>query len=128
MKDYINQLKKYRSTNPKNCIIGHLNINSIRYKFDAARCLLKGGLLDIFAISESKLDESFPLAQFKMNDFSLHQKDRNKHGGGILLYMRSDIPHRRRYDLEPQTSHGIEIMVIETRLYQAEKWFLVSLY
>ena len=128
VEDYICQLKKYRSTNPKNCIIGHLNINSIRYKFDAVQCLLQGGLLDIFAISESKLDESFPLPQFKVNDFSLHRKDRNKHGGGILLYMRCDIPHRRRYDLEPETSHGIEIMFFETRLYQAEKWFLVSLY
>ena len=33
------------------------------------QCLLQGGLLDIFAISESKLDESFPLAQLKVNDF-----------------------------------------------------------
>ena len=128
VEDYIYQLKKYRNTNPKNCIIGHLNMNSIRYKFDAVQCLLQGGLLDIFAISEPKLDESFPLAQFKVNDFSLHRKDRNKHGGGILFFMRSDIPHRRRYDLEPETSHGIEIMVIETRLYEAQKWFLVSLY
>ena len=127
MEDYIYQLKKYRSTNSKNCIIGHLNINSIRYKFDAIQCLIQGGLLDIFALSESKLDESLPLVQFKVNDFSLHRKDRNKHGGGILLYMRSDIPRRCRYDLEPETSHGIEIMVIETRLYQAEKWFLVDI-
>ena len=109
-------------------IIGHLNINSIRYKFEAVQSLLHGGLLDIFAISESKLDESFPFAQFKVTDFSLHRKDRDKHGGGILLYMRSDIPHRRRYHLEPETPHGIEIMIIETRLYRAEKWFLVSVY
>ena len=128
VEDYLYHLKKYRSTNPRNCIIGHLNINSIRYKFEAVQSLLHGGLLDIFAISESKLDESFPFAQFKVTDFSLHRKDRDKHGGGILLYMRSDIPHRRRYDLEPETPHGIEIMIIETRLYRAEKWFLVSVY
>ena len=86
--------------------------------------------MDIFALSESKIDESFPNAQFIVNDFSLHRKDRNRFGGGILLYMRSDIPHRRRYDLElnSQVSHGVEIMIIETRLYKMEKWFVVIIY
>ena len=128
--DYISHLKRYRTDNPKNCIIGHLNINSIRNKFEAVKCVLNDGLMDIFALSESKIDESFPNAQFIVNDFSLHKKDRNRFGGGLLLYMRSDIPHRRRYDLElnSQVSHGVEIMIIETRLYKMEKWFVVIIY
>ena len=62
--------------------------------------------------------------------FSLHKKDGNRFGGGLLLYIRSDIPHRRRCDLEPncQISHGIEIMVIEGRLYKMEKWHLVIIH
>ena len=51
--DYISNLKLYRKDNPKNCIIGHLNINSIRNKFEAVECILKDGLIDIFALSES---------------------------------------------------------------------------
>ena len=120
--------KKYRSINARNCIIGHLNVNSTWYKFDAVQSLLQDVLLDIFTKSESKLDESFPTAQFKVTNFSLHRRDRDRHGGGLLLYIRSDIPHRRRYDMEPEISHGIEIMIIETRLYKAEKCFLVSVY
>ena len=128
--DYIYHLKRYRTDNPKNCIIGHLNINSIRNKFETVECVLNDGLLDIFALSESKIDESFPNAQFIINVFSLHRKDWNRFGGGLLLYIRSDIPHRRRCDLEPngQISHGIEIMVIEARLYKMEKWHLVIIY
>ena len=57
--DYIYHLKRYRTENPKNCIIGHLNINSIRNKFEAVECILNDGLIDIFALSESKIDESF---------------------------------------------------------------------
>ena len=68
--------------NPRNCIIGHLSINSIRNKFDAVDCVLNEGLLDIFAISESKLDDSFPLSRFSVIDFSIHWKDRNEYGGG----------------------------------------------
>ena len=46
----------------KNTIIGHLNINSIRNKFDTLDNVVKA--FDIFLISESKLDNTFPLNQF----------------------------------------------------------------
>ena len=46
-------------------------------------------------ISETKLDESFPTSQFFMNGFSSpHCLDRNYNGGGILLYIRGDIPSK----------------------------------
>ena len=80
MGDYLCHAKKYRYTNPRNSIIGHLNINSIRDKFDAVECILSEGLADIFAISERKLNDSFPLSQFSVTDFSIHRKDRNRHG------------------------------------------------
>ena len=127
--DYTYHLKRFRTDNPNNCIIGHLNINSIRNKFEAVECVLNDGLIDIFALSELKIDESF---QFILNTnvFSLHRKDRNRFSGGLLLYISSDIPHRRRCDLEPngQISHVIEIMVIEAILYKMEMWLLVIIY
>ena len=47
-----------------------------------------------------------------------------------MLYVRSNIPHRRRIDLEPELIKfcGTEMMIIETRLYKTEKWFIVVLY
>ena len=128
--DYLYHMKGYRIKNARNCIIGHLNVNSIRNKFDAIECILSEGLADIFAISESKLDDSFSLSQLSVTDFSIHRKDRNRHGGGVLIYVRSDIPHRRRLDLEPepQKSYDDEVLVIETRPYKADKWFIVVFY
>ena len=41
---------------PLQNIIGQLNTNSIWNKFDAGECILNERLLDVFAISESKLD------------------------------------------------------------------------
>ena len=44
-------------------------------------------------ISETKLDERLPTSQFFMNGFSSpHRLDHNCNGGGILLYIREDIP------------------------------------
>ena len=46
-------------------------------------------------ISETKIDASFPIDQFLLNGYSTpFRLDRNVHGGGILLYVREDIPSK----------------------------------
>ena len=56
-------LKCLRNQNPSNAIISFLNINSIRYKFEDIKffCMYNA---DILLIGETKLDPSFPDAQF----------------------------------------------------------------
>ena len=55
-------------------MLGHLNINSIPNKFDGIMDLVKGKL-DIFLISETKIDISFPDAQFCCKGYSIpHRK------------------------------------------------------
>ena len=46
----------------------------------------------ILLISETKIDSSFPTAQFLINGFTTYRRDRNRNGGGMLLYIREDIP------------------------------------
>ena len=48
--------------------------------------------VDILLISETKIDSSFPTAQFDMNGFTTYRRDRNINGGGIILHVREDIP------------------------------------
>ena len=73
-------------------VFGHLNINSLRTKFDFL-CEQIEGSIDVFMISESKLDDSFPHGQFLIDRFHTRFKfDCNKNGGGILFYVREDIP------------------------------------
>ena len=44
-------------------------------------------------ISKTKTDEGFPLGQFKINGFNApFRLDRNSNGGGIMLFVREDIP------------------------------------
>ena len=49
--------------------------------------------IDIFLISETKLDSSFPSGQFVIKGYSTpFRLDRNQNGGGLLVYVREDIP------------------------------------
>ena len=50
---------------------------------------------DILLISETKLDSSFPVNQFLIDGFSPpYWLDRHANGGGIMLYVREDIPSK----------------------------------
>ena len=51
--------------------------------------------IDIFLTSETKLDDSLPSAQFKIEGFTTpYRYDSNNKGGGLLFYIREDIPSR----------------------------------
>ena len=44
-------------------------------------------------ISETKLDSSFPNGQFQIHGYSEpYRLDKNGNGGGILVFIREDIP------------------------------------
>ena len=73
-------------------IFAHLNINSIRNKFEELISQVKG-TVDVLMISETKIDDSFPIANFLIDGFSQpYRIDRNSSDGGIILYVRVDIP------------------------------------
>ena len=49
----------------------------------------------LITISKTKLDDIFPVDQFVLEGFSKPFRiDRNKNGGGILLFVCEDIPAR----------------------------------
>ena len=72
----------------KNPMIGYLNINSLQNKLTDLRVILKYLSLDYFVLSETKLDESFPKAQFTLDGYKIRaRRDRNKFRGGLIEYV-----------------------------------------
>ena len=75
-------------------IVAHLNINSLRNNFDNLIGQITGNT-DISMVSETKLDESFPIGQFIIEVFGVpYRVDRNGIGGGLMLFVREDIPSK----------------------------------
>ena len=66
-----NTLQKLRVNNPLRIIFGQLKINSIRNKFDSL-CNIFKQKIDILLFSESKIDDTFRLAQFCAENYSTH--------------------------------------------------------
>ena len=74
--------------------------------------------VDILLISETKIDSSFPTAQFNMNGFTTYRRDRNINGGGIILFVREDIASSL---LKIDTS--IEALYVEINV-RKKKWLI----
>ena len=56
-------------------------------------CELIRAFVDVFMISERKLNDSFPEGKFFIDGYHTpFRYDGNGNGGGILLYVREDIP------------------------------------
>ena len=87
-------LNEVRKLNPNRLIIAHININSIRNKFEMLKATITDKT-DILLISDTKLDSSFPVNQFLIDGFTPpYRLDRNANVGGIMLYARQDIPSK----------------------------------
>ena len=85
-------LNDIRTKYVNNILIGHLNINAIANKFDALKVII-ANRLDVLVLVETKLDDSFPEQQFKIDGYKKpYRYDRNSNGGGVLIYVRKDIP------------------------------------
>ena len=118
-------LKKIKLSNVNRLVIGHININSLRNKFEPLKILIKGNI-DILVITESKIDESFPTQQFAIQGFSLpYRCDRNEKGGGVMIYVREDIPCRELTTLPP--SSNFEGIFLEINLRKT-KWLVFGGY
>ena len=61
-------------------MIAHLNINHISNKFDSLKEIIKNNI-DILAISETKINLSFPNSMFDIEGYSLpFRSDRDLNG------------------------------------------------
>ena len=63
-------LHRVRIENLSRIIFKQLNITSIRNKFDLLMNIIKNEI-DILMISETKIDNSFPISQFIMTGYSI---------------------------------------------------------
>ena len=106
-------LYKQKKSNHNILIFSTLNANSIPNKLDDIRITI-ADFVNILVITESKLDQSFPESQFFINRFSKpFRKDRNRHGGELLMYLKEDIPQK---ELSFNLPSDIEIIIIELNI------------
>ena len=73
--------------------------------------------LRFYCITETKLDESFSSQLYQCAGFKCHRKDRNDKSGGMMVYVREDIPHSRLFsdEIEVPECH-IECIILRIHM------------
>ena len=95
----------------------------MRNKFVFAEDLIRD--FNIFLISESKLDDTFPNNQFKIDHYKMFRLDRNRYGGGKVLYVNEQVLCKKLTNYE----HPIASEIIILEFHQSKrKWLILGIY
>lgn len=101
-------------------IVGHLNIDSIRNKFEFFEDVINRNL-DIVLLLETKLNDSFPSAVINFKRYGVpYRFDRNFKRGGLLFYNCEDIPSKF---FKLRSNCNIESICVKINL-RKRKWLI----
>ena len=100
-----------------------LNINSIRGKKLDLLAFVDVHNPHIVAIQETKIDSSIATSELfpETCPYNIFWKDRNLHGGGVMLLVHKDIPHMPVSELE-NDSESVWVKVFANKTYVAS-WY-----
>ena len=110
--------------NPRKITLGHLNINSIRNKFMPIKEDINNNLY-LLVFSETKLGDSFHNGNFKITGYKQYRQDLSETQGGLLVFIREDIPSRQLNDYK--LPKDIQMLPIEINL-RKQKWLFLLFY
>jgi hypothetical protein len=105
--------------------IASLNVRSILPKIEQIKHLLQTIKFDILCINESWLDDNIGIHEYDIPGYNVISKHRNRHGGGIVVYIIETLMFVRRCDLETST---VECVWIQMSQDNGEKLLLCSIY
>ena len=78
----------------------YLNIRSLLPKITEVRVLARKIKASILCFSETWLDSHITDSEVEIENFVIIRKDRNRQGGGVCIFVRSDIDFKLRQELD----------------------------
>ena len=80
---------------------------------------------DIICLNETFCDGSIADNEISLPSYSIVRKDRNRHGGGVAIYIRNSLTFIRREDLE---TDDVECIWVEIKCKQRQPVLISSMY
>ena len=98
-----------------------LRVSIAGFKFHEIKLWLLNGTIDVLVITETKLDHTFQDAQFTIDGYRFTRLDRTVHGGGVIIYWRSDLIFH--YSKSAPRLSSIEALLIKLKI--GNSWLMV---
>ena len=71
--------------------VAHINIRSLLKYFDQIKYILSITSIDVLCLNETRLSNDISDVEVAIPDYSIFRKDRTREGGGVAIYIKSDI-------------------------------------
>ena len=117
--------RKFDELSGKGLKFVHLNITSLLKNIDEVRLFLNDNKVDVFALNETRLDETITENEISVPMFNLLRKDRDRNGGGVAIYIKCGI----EYQIVDNTALSqLEALCIKICLQKSKPIFMVNWY
>jgi hypothetical protein len=110
--DYFND-EQFECFNLKGLHFIHLNARSLLPKIPELRIIANKSKASVIAISETWIDNSVTDSEISIENYCVLRQDRNRSGGGVCVYVRSNLAFARRTDI---VNDNIESLWLELYL------------
>ena len=106
--------------------ICHLNVHYLYPKLDEIKILLhEQNNLDIFCVGETFLNDQYSDSELTIQNYNFIRKDQQSHGGGLIIYYKTNLACIHRVDLE---SNNVEMLWLEIRNNRQRPFLLCYVY
>ena len=106
-------------------LISSVNVNGLIRNLEELKLLLDEKGIHILAINETKLDNNIGNEIISVEGFTLRRNDRNKHGGGVAMYIKEGIKYIVRGDLPINNLEPIciEVQPLRSKPFSIASWY-----
>ena len=109
----------------KGMAIASLNINGLRSYLDEVQLLIRNLGIHILALNEIKLNPEFPKELTSVAGYQQERLERTCNGGGVSIYIRDSIKHKRRLDIP---TDDLELICIEVEPPKSKSFLVLAWY
>ena len=127
MRNY-SKLTRSNSAKPKSSKginIAQLNFVSLRKNKLELQVLINDNQFDVIGLNETRLNKNTKDRELHIDRYEIYRNDRDNSGGGIAMYVRSNLPHHCREDI---TDPNLEILGIEITPNHARSYVVLCWY
>ena len=105
--------------------ISHLNIRTLLPNLDQIRSLISNERIHILCLNETRLDHTISDSEISIPGFSVFRNDRDRHGGGVAVYISNSLSYSV---IDNLFSQHLEMVWLQVRSSCNKPFLLCSVY
>ena len=122
---YKNKSFEYGQLNKNGFNCAQLNVVSLLKHFEEIEPILCKNNIHVFALNETRLDDSIQDTEIKISHYNLIRKDRNRQGGGVAIYVHESITYKQ---VLHDSSKDLEVVILFIELKKCKPLLFCNWY